>query len=117
MLEQAAETARVLGISEKDALVLEFLALEAWADVLNNNKGRAAFHLGALHAAGQISAETMRHFVRNPAITSRVLKTKMPPEQAMKAAPGVPLFARHKPCTYPDHHRHSGQEEPGGANV
>lgn len=60
ILEQAAETARELGISEKDALVLEFLALETWADVLNSNKGRAVFHIAAKHAAGQIDGDTMR---------------------------------------------------------
>jgi hypothetical protein len=60
MLQQAAETAKELGISEQEAMVLEFLALEAWADVLNSNKGRAAFHIGAVHAAGKMDAPTMR---------------------------------------------------------
>ena len=58
MLSRAAETAKELGISEREALVLEFIALEAWAEIKGSNKARALFHLGAMHASGQMDGDT-----------------------------------------------------------
>jgi hypothetical protein len=59
MLENAAETAKELGISEETALVLEFAAALAWAKVYGNNKQRAILGLGLSHAMGNIDGDTM----------------------------------------------------------
>ena len=57
--ENAKETAKVLGITESQALALEFTAMGAFANIANqNNNAEALFHVGAMHASGQMSKET-----------------------------------------------------------
>lgn len=60
ILEHARETARVLGISERDALALEFAAAAAWAELLGKRKAQAIMTIAAQHAAGTIDGDTMR---------------------------------------------------------
>lgn len=59
MIEQAAETAKALGISEETALVLEFAAALAWAECYGNNRHRAILQIGLSHTMGNINGDTM----------------------------------------------------------
>ena len=57
--ENAKETAKVLGISESHALALEFTAMGAFANIATHgNNAEALFHVGAMHASGQMNKET-----------------------------------------------------------
>ena len=60
ILEHARETARVLGISERDALALEFCALAAWAEITGKRREQVIMTIAAQHAAGTIGGDTMR---------------------------------------------------------
>lgn len=60
LVENAAETAKVLGISKRDALALEFLAAKAWAHIKGDAKAEAVMTIGASHALGKIDGATMR---------------------------------------------------------
>lgn len=60
ILERARDTARVLGISERDALALEFIAAAAWAEITGKRREQAIMTLAAQHAAGTIDGDTMR---------------------------------------------------------
>lgn len=60
ILEAAKETACELGISERDALALEFCALAAWAEITGKRREQVIMTLAAQHAAGTIDGDTMR---------------------------------------------------------
>lgn len=60
ILENARESAEVLGISERDALVLEFAAMAAWAHIQGKNKAEAIMHVAGCHAAGTMDGKTFR---------------------------------------------------------
>lgn len=55
-----AETAAVLGIDAREALVLEFVAMGAWAEFARNNRAAAVAEIGAAHASGKLSGQDMR---------------------------------------------------------
>lgn len=58
--KDSIETAKILGITKKQALALVFIAKSAFCDMVKNQKGKALFSIAASHAAGKMSLKDMR---------------------------------------------------------
>lgn len=55
-----AETAETLNVTPRQALLLEFAAMAAWACIGRNAMAEATAYIGAAHARGDLSASDMR---------------------------------------------------------